>query len=202
MPLHDFLALLGFASAMSFTPGPNTTLAAALGAHHGVARALPFCLAVPVGWTLMLLATTFGVAGLLHSMPPLAWALKAAGLAYLVWLAWKLLQPPAPGGAPAARLSIGFGQGVALQFLNIKAWMAALTVSAAWIAPAALRGETAQRLAVVLPTLMAFAFVSNGTYALLGASLRRWLAQGRRLQAFNAGMAVLLLATAAWMAAS
>lgn len=200
MPLHDFLALLGFASAMSFTPGPNTTLAATMGAHHGLARTLPFCLAVPIGWTLMLLATAFGVAGVLLSWPALAWALRVVGLAYLVWLAVRLLQVRTPGAADEKRLVVGFGQGVALQFVNVKAWMAALTVSTAWIAPAAAEGGLAARLAVVLPTLMAFAFASNGVYALAGASLRGWLAQGQRLRAFNAVMASMLLATAAWLA--
>lgn len=202
MPLHDYLALLSFASALSFTPGPNTTLSAALAAHRGLAGALPFCLSVPVGWTLMLLLTTFGLAGVLQSMPALVLAIKWSGLAYLVWLAWKLLRLRELAGAGEQRLSVGFAQGVLLQFLNIKAWMAALTVSAAWIAPAVAEGATAQRLAVVVPTLMAFAFVSNGSYALIGAALRGWLSQGRRLRIFNAVMAALLLATAAWMARS
>lgn len=202
MPTDDYLALLAFAGALSFTPGPNTTLAAALGANHGLARALRFCLAVPVGWVLMLLAVSFGLAGLLAAVPALAVAIKAVGLAYLLWLAWRLLGVRTLGSADAERLRVGFWQGVALQFVNIKAWMAAFTVSAAWIVPALAEGRIATRLAVVLPTMMAFAFASNGSYALLGAALRGWLAQGARLRVFNAVMAALLVATAAWMAAA
>ena len=48
--------LLVFCSAMSFSPGPNTTLSTALAANHGLRRALRFCVAVPTGWTLMMLA--------------------------------------------------------------------------------------------------------------------------------------------------
>ena len=50
----DYLALLALGTAMSFTPGPNTTLSTALAANLGLRRALRFCLAVPVGWALML----------------------------------------------------------------------------------------------------------------------------------------------------
>ena len=35
MPLADYLALLALATAMAFTPGPNTTLAAAIAANRG-----------------------------------------------------------------------------------------------------------------------------------------------------------------------
>jgi hypothetical protein len=34
----------------------------------------------------------------------------------------------------------------------------------------------------------------------VGAALRRWLAQGRRLLAFNRALALLLAGTALWMA--
>ena len=45
-----------------------------------------------------------------------------------------------------------------------------------------------------------FALASNLTYALVGSLLRQWLATGSRLLWFNRAMALLLLATAVWMA--
>lgn len=66
-------------------------------------------------------------------------------------------------------------QGMALQFVNIKAWMLALAIVAGWIAG---REDLLPRLAVVLPLMLCFAFFSNLTYALMGALLRQWLAQG------------------------
>ncbi|MBS0292406.1 MAG: LysE family translocator, partial [Proteobacteria bacterium] len=98
--------------------------------------------------------------------------------------------------ADAARLSVGFWQGAALQFVNIKAWLLALTIVAGWVVG---RDDQLQRLAVVLPVMMAFALASNLTYAAVGALLRHWLAQGRRLLWFNRAMALVLAATAAWM---
>ena len=54
MNWQDFTALLVLAIAMSFSPGPNTTLVSALGANHGLRRAMPFVCAVPVNWGVML----------------------------------------------------------------------------------------------------------------------------------------------------
>ena len=89
-----------------------------------------------------------------------------------------------------------FWQGVGLQFVNIKAWMLALAIVGGWIAGHA---AAAERFAIVLPVMLAFAFVSNLSYALAGALLRHWLARGTRLLWFNRAMASVLLLTAAWM---
>jgi len=45
-----------------------------------------------------------------------------------------------------------------------------------------------------------FALSSNAAYAFAGSLLRRWLATNDRLLWFNRAMAMLLLATALWMA--
>ena len=118
------------------------------------------------------------------------------GIAYLVWLAWKLSQSGQLGEADAARMDVGFWQGAALQFVNIKAWLLSLTIVAGWIVG---RDDSLQRLGVVLPVMALFALSSNFAYACVGALLRHWLAHGRRLLWFNRAMALVLVVTAAWM---
>ena len=201
MTTGEFLALLVFCTAMSFSPGPNTTLSTALAANHGLRRALRFCLAVPAGWTLLLLATGLGLGALVTGVPALTWAIKLAGAAYMVWLAWKLGGSRQLAQVDASRLDVTFAQGVGLQFLNIKAWMLALTLTAGWVVnaggqPAANPGE---RLAIISVVMLLFAFSSNFLYALVGSLLRQWLSQGARLLWFNRALALVLVATAAWM---
>ena len=201
MSAAEITALLMLCTAVSFTPGPNTTLSTALAANFGLRRALRFVLAVPVGWGLLLSLCAGGVGALVVSLPPLRLAVKASGLAYLLWLAWKLWQSHKLTQASASQLNVTFWQGVMLQFLNIKAWMLALTVVAGWLAG---RDDLWARFAVVLPLLLAFALASNLSYALVGTLLRQWLADpdhgGRRLRWFNRCMAAVLVATALWMA--
>jgi threonine/homoserine/homoserine lactone efflux protein len=198
MPWTELAALLVFATAMSFTPGPNTTLAAALGANHGLRHAMRFVLGVPCGWAVLLLACALGLGGLVQAQPALRGALQWAGLAYLLWLAWKLARAGTLAASAADQgFDVGFFKGMALQLINIKAWMAALLVSAGWVTVAE---PMAPRLAVALPLMMAFGFASNFTYAWVGSALRGWLAQGQRLLVFNRVLAAVLVATAAWMA--
>ncbi|MFM7850161.1 MAG: LysE family translocator [Rubrivivax sp.] len=196
MTSAELAALLVFSTAMAFTPGPNTTLSAALAANGGLKRAMTFILAVPVGWGLLLLACAGGLGALIQAVPVLRGGIKALGLAYMLWLAWKLATTARLAEADGG-LRVGFGQGVLLQFVNIKAWMNALMISAGWITVAE---PIAPRLAIVLPLMMAYGLASNFTYALIGSALRSWLAVGQRLAWFNRALAAVLVATAAWMA--
>lgn len=209
MNWQEFTALLVLATAMSFSPGPNTTLASALGANHGLRRAMPFVCAVPVGWGVMLGLCALGLGALLLAVPLLAWAVKLLGVAYLLWLAAKLIgvrfQFPGNTKLTDSRVSISppavtFWQGAALQFVNIKAWLLAVAIVSGWIAG---RGDAAVRFAIVLPVMLFYAFVSNLTYAMVGSLLRDWLAgpdgSGHRLVWFNRVMAGVLVATAVWM---
>jgi threonine/homoserine/homoserine lactone efflux protein len=203
MNWQEFTALLVLATAMSFTPGPNTTLATALAANHGLRRALPFVCAVPVGWGVLLSLCALGLGALLLALPLLALAVKLVGVAYLLWLASRIArtrQLGPLGEADASRLTVGFWQGTALQFVNIKAWMLALAIVSGWIAG---RNDPGLRFAVVLPVMLVYAFASNLTYALVGSLLRQWLSgpdgSGRRLVVFNRCMAAVLVVTALWM---
>jgi threonine/homoserine/homoserine lactone efflux protein len=197
MPWTELAALLVFASAMAFTPGPNTTLSAALAANHGLRHAMRFVVAVPFGWGLLLLGCALGLGALLQAAPVLAGLLKWAGLSYMLWLAWKLARSGTLGEADPQRFDMTFAKGVALQFVNIKAWMNALMISAGWVTVAE---PFWPRLALVLPLMMAYGLVSNFTYALVGSALRGWLSQGARLAWFNRSLALVLVGTAAWMA--
>lgn len=90
MNWQEFTALLVLATAMSFSPGPNTTLSTALAANGGLPRAMRFVMAVPVGWTLLLALSAAGIGALVVAMPSLRLAIKALGIGYLLWLAYKL----------------------------------------------------------------------------------------------------------------
>lgn len=196
MTASEFSALLVLATATSFTPGPNTTLSTALAANRGLRGAMHFVCAVPVGWGLLFTGTALGLGSLLLAVPALRWAVLAGGVAYLLWLARRLWGGRRLAQADAARLDVTFTQGVMLQFLNIKAWMLALSIVAGWVAG---RPDAVWRFWMALPVMLAFAFGSNFTYALVGSLLREWLAQGERLLWFNRAMALALVLTAAWM---
>ena len=196
MNWQEYVSLLAFCAAMSFSPGPNTMLATALAANHGWRRALKFCFAVPAGWTVLMLACGLGLGALVVQWPTLNWAIKLMGAAYMLWLASKLLGTRQMAQADADKLDVGFWQGAALQFVNIKAWLLALTLTAGWITPGP---NQPLRLLIVCAIMLCFAFFSNFSYALMGSMLRQWLSIGQRLLWFNRSMAAVLAATMLWM---
>ena len=200
MTAAEFTALLVLTTVASFTPGPNNTLSTALGANRGLKRSLRFVCAVPVGWGLLFSVCAGGLGAVVVALPSLRISIKLIGVAYLLWLAFKLASSAALAQADASQLKVTFWQGVMLQFVNIKAWMLALTVVAGWMAG---REDALLRFAIILPLMLAFGLVSNLTYALIGSLLRHWLSgpdnSGLRLRWFNRCMAVVLVLTAAWM---
>jgi threonine/homoserine/homoserine lactone efflux protein len=202
MSSDEFFALITLATVGTFTPGPNTALSATIAANHGLRRALPFVCAVPAGWGILLILNAAGLGLVVLGFPPLRWGLLAAGVLYLLWLAYKLASTQRLSEA-AQGPAIGFKQGVVLQFINIKAWFLALSVVSGWVIG---HDDTRARLLETLPIFMFFGLTSNLTYAWIGASLRHWLRgpndTAQRLQWFNRCMALALLGTVAWMVRS
>ncbi len=192
----EFYALLVLATAVSFTPGPNTTLSTAIAANRGLRPALRFVFAVPVGWAMLLVLSALGIGALVLAVPALRWAVLGLGVAYMLWLAWWLTGSGALASNEGGRLDVSFTQGVLLQFVNLKAWMLAIAIAAGWVGG---QPDWLGRLLLVLPVMVLYALASNFLYALIGSMLRHWLAQGRRLLWFNRVMALALAATALWM---
>lgn len=193
---EELTALLVLSTAASFTPGPNTTLSTALAANRGMRSALKFVLAVPIGWGLLLSLCMAGLGNLVLALPALRWVIMVSGTLYLLWMAYRLWGTRQMATANADRLNISFVQGVSLQFLNIKAWMLALSLVAGWVAG---KDDAMARSMLLLPIMMAFGLISNLTYAAVGSLLRQWLSEGIRLLVFNRCMATALLLTAIWM---
>ncbi len=199
MSNEELMALIALATVGTFTPGPNTALSATIAANHGLRRALPFVCAVPAGWGVLLILNAAGLGVMVLGYPPLRWGLLAAGVLYLLWLAWKLANTQHLSEAAIGPV-VGFKQGVMLQFINIKAWFLALSVVSGWVIG---HDDTLTRLLETLPIFMFFGLTSNLTYAWIGASLRHWLRgpnnTAQRLLWFNRIMAMALLTTVVWM---
>lgn len=202
MSSEELFALIALATVGTFTPGPNTALSATIAANHGLRRALPFVCAVPAGWGVLLVLNAAGLGVMVLGYPPLRWGLLAAGVLYLLWLAWKLANTQHLNEAAIGPV-VDFKQGVMLQFINIKAWFLALSVVSGWVIG---HDDTVARLLETLPIFMFFGLTSNLTYAWIGASLRHWLRgpndTAQRLQWFNRIMALALLGTVVWMVRS
>jgi threonine/homoserine/homoserine lactone efflux protein len=192
MTLDMVLALVGFAFAMSISPGPGNFLLLASGANFGFVRSLPLLLGISGGFLTMVFAVGIGLGAVLKAYPALDLALRIACALYVLWLALRIARSRSLGeGGAAVAKPVGFVEAAAFQLLNPKAWAVALIVTVTYTVPDNL-------LPSLIATIAIFAVVnlpSLAVWVLSGTALRRVLAEGRRIVVFNIAMAVLLVAS-------
>ncbi|SMF71192.1 Threonine/homoserine/homoserine lactone efflux protein [Xaviernesmea oryzae] len=191
MSLETFLALVLFAFTTSITPGPNNMMLFASGVNFGFTRTVPHMLGIGAGFLSLLIAVGLGLGALLQTLPAVYTALKFAGGAYLVWIAWKIGTSRNLSDGKAGARPMTFLGAAAFQWVNPKAWVMAVTAMATYTDPD-------YYLRTVLLVGIAFAAVnvpSVSTWAGFGSALREWLSVPARLKWFNITMAVLLVAS-------
>lgn len=188
----DLAALVVFAALGSFTPGPNTALALATGARFGWRRVGPHALGVALGFGTMCVLATLGAVGVVLADPRAMGVLRIAGVAWMLWLAWKVALGGRAGGSGLER-PLAAWQSASLQWVNPKAWMLALAVAATWSGAVRVSPWLATVPALVLAGMTVPA---NLAWAALGQSMQRWLAVGRRQVWFDRTMGLALAASA------
>jgi threonine/homoserine/homoserine lactone efflux protein len=193
MSLESLLSLVLFSFVSSITPGPNNMMLMASGSNFGFRKTLPHMLGVSFGFSFMLFLVGLGVAGVLQEFPAAQGSMKVAGVAYMLWLAWKIARASAPGQAKEGSRPMTFRQAVLFQWLNPKAWSMSLTAVALY-SPS--RDLHALFLVACIFLLVNFPSVSSWAY--LGQNIRFFLSSPARLRAFNWGMALLLVGSLAF----
>ncbi len=90
MTLDQIIAFAIFTIVTTGTPGPSNVLLTATGANVGIVRGIPALLGVSVGMGIMMFIVAFGLGGLILDNPEVLQVLKWIGLAFLLWLSWKI----------------------------------------------------------------------------------------------------------------
>ena len=88
--------LLGFALVslgMVLTPGPNMIYLISRSITQGPAAGIVSLGGVALGFVFYMLCAAFGITALLFAVPYAYDALRFAGAAYLLWLAWQAIKP-------------------------------------------------------------------------------------------------------------
>jgi threonine/homoserine/homoserine lactone efflux protein len=191
MDLTLLPALTLFAFVTSITPGPNNMMLMASGANFGMRRTLPHMAGVSIGFVVMAVLVGAGLIQVFDRYPIIYDVLKWGGIAYMLWLAWKIgsQEPKVPEPNAKAR-PITFLQACAFQWVNPKAWSMALNAVTLYTSDRSLAG-----VAVVGVVFGLVNLPSVAVWAFMGQQMRRFLTSPGRLRAFNITMAVLLVLT-------
>ena len=188
-------ALAVFAFATSITPGPNNLMLMMSGARFGLRRTLPHWLGVSLGFVAMVMALGAGLSGLVDAAPRARVALKVAGAAYMLWLAWRIARAGRSGAPATAARPMSFWEAAAFQWANPKAWAMALTTIGVYAGAGTLR-EVA--LAAIVAGLVNFPCV--GVWAAAGRPLRAYSEDERRRALLHYALALMILLSLAPLA--
>lgn len=136
-------AVLGVAVAalgMVLTPGPNMMYLVSRTVSQGRRAGLVSLSGVAAGFGVYLAAATAGITAVFAVVPGLYTAIKLAGAAYLLWLAWQAVRPGgvpvfAPSALPADPARRLFAMGLLTNLLNPKIAIMYMALIPQFVAP-------------------------------------------------------------------
>ncbi len=184
-------ALALFAFATSITPGPNNAMILASGANFGLRASLPHLAGIVLGFLTLVVLSGLGLAGVITTTPILHALLKWGGAAYMLYLAFRIGASKGISSKDVGAHPIRFWQAFSFQFVNPKGWAMALGAISTYVPP----GPYPANLAVAVLVLGLINAPCSLTWAAFGVGLRRFLDRPAVLRAFNATMALLLVAS-------
>ena len=116
---------MSVALGMVLSPGPNMMYLVSRSTGQGRLAGIISLAGVAVGFLVYLVGANLGLAVLFAAVPQLLTAIRIAGGAYLLWLAWKTLKPGgvsvfAVGQVPADSAGRLFMMGMMTNLLNPK----------------------------------------------------------------------------------
>lgn len=183
-------ALVIFAGALlvaAASPGPGILALVARVISIGFADAMPFALGLMLGDLVWLGAAVLGLAVLAHTLSGAFIAIKFAGAAYLIYLAWRMwtapAEPAAADAAPPRRGAAGLflaGLSVTLGNPKVVAFYVALLPSLIDLTQVGVVGYA--ELVVLCLVILTLVF---GAYGLAAARARALFRSRRAVRLFN-----------------
>lgn len=176
--LNAVLGVAAIALGMALTPGPNMIYLVSRSVTQGRRAGLISLLGVACGFFVYLVAATAGVATIFALVPAVYTALKLAGAAYLLWLAFQVVRPGgksvfAPKALPVDRPGKLFTMGLVTNLLNPKIAIMYVSLLPQFIDPA--RGGIAAQSFTLGLVQVAIGITVNGLVALSAGSISRFL---------------------------
>ena len=195
--MSPLISMAAFALACSISPGPVNIVALSSGAQFGFFASLRHVSGATLGFTLLLLLIGLGLHEVLNWVPFLTLIIQWAGVAFLLFLAYKLAVDDGSLGAGKSLKAPSFMYGALMQWLNPKAWLASLAGMGAY----ASRGDD-RLIWTFTAVYFVICYVSIACWAYAGNSLRGYLQVPARVRVFNRSMALLLAGSAVYLLAA
>jgi threonine/homoserine/homoserine lactone efflux protein len=182
-----------FALTMSISPGPVNLICLSTGANYGFLRTLPYVLGAALAFTALLISVGLGLSQVVERVPVLLDVMAYVGCAYICYLGYKIATSTVSLETHEDKRP-GFFQGSLLQWLNPKAWIAALTCVSVFGLT-----ESTTRLFLCAGVYTVVCFGSIAAWAYLGERLNRLVIKPTGVSMFNRLMGITLVLVAAYL---
>jgi threonine/homoserine/homoserine lactone efflux protein len=187
-----------FATVATVTPGPNNIMVTASGSAFGFRRSLPHLLGITLGFPLVLLAVGLGLGEIFQTYPQIHLVLKYAGAAYLLYLAWRIAQAGRPDTGDTKARPLSFLEAAAFQWVNVKAWMVALSAIPAFTT---VGGNYYMELGAIALIFALVTIPSVSVWCMFGVAIRRLIQTDKTARIVNlifAGLVALSVLVLFW----
>ncbi|HEY7483675.1 MAG TPA: LysE family translocator [Streptosporangiaceae bacterium] len=174
-------ALLGIAAValgLVLTPGPNMIYLVSRSITQGRRAGMISLLGVATGFLVYLVAAVAGLTAVFSLVPEVYTALKLAGAAYLLYLAWQAIRPGghspfAPKALPIDSSRRLYAMGLVTNLLNPKIAILYVSLLPQFIDPG--RGDVALQSLLLGVTQISIALTVNALIVLTAGTLSRFL---------------------------
>ncbi|WP_111859737.1 LysE family translocator [Acinetobacter sp. CFCC 10889] len=184
-------AMATFSLSMSISPGPVNLTILSSSMNYGVKKTFAFISGATIGFTLLLAAVCFGLYQVIVNYPVLLDAITLLGTALLVWIGWNILSAKGEKiqkfEKDQAQIP-NFMQGALMQWLNPKAWIAAVSGTALFSA-----SHNQFYLALFVLIYFVVCYLSLWIWGVAGEKMADFLNVGNRARVFNIIMGVVLI---------
>jgi threonine/homoserine/homoserine lactone efflux protein len=199
----NFLVLIGALGLAAFSPGPGLAALVATVLANGARRTLPFCVGIICGDLAWLGMSLSGLALIAQQVPMVFASIKWAGVAYLIYLAFKLWTASANSGAAqttpkqrgvAARILSGFS----ITMGNPKAMLFYLALLPSIVTPESLS------VPLVISLFLAVVLVLSSVFAVYiyaAEKARTAMTSAQSVRTFNRITGTALGGAAVWIGA-
>lgn len=197
LPFTTWLAFAALAFGLVLTPGPNMLYLVSRALSQGWRAGAVSLLGTLAGFAVFIVAAAFGLTAVAMAVPFIYDAIRYAGAAYLLWLAWQSLRPGGASPFVTRRLAAAsarklFVMGLFTSLLNPKVALFYVALLPQFVDPAR-GGVLLQHLLlgatqVAISATINFVFIlTAGAVAAFFARNPFWLAVQRYLMGFVLG---------------
>ncbi|WP_151957568.1 LysE family translocator [Acinetobacter guillouiae] len=189
--LSLIVSMFIFSLSMSISPGPVNLTILTSSMNYGVKATFAFISGATIGFTLLLASVCFGLYQMIVIYPVLLDVITILGTVLLLWIGLNILRAKGTVISSQSQDEVKiptFIQGALMQWLNPKAWIAAVAGTGLFST-----GHIHTVLLVFVVIYFVVCYLSLLLWGIAGEKLASFLNTGNRARLFNIVMGLLLI---------